>query len=115
MSQIQSFEDPRWPRASEWLAGKTAEKTLGWLAVLGAHMRLGSITPGRCDLAPPALRSILRKYSCYDVEADTDLHLLGARDLGDLPLADLTLEDALEPISSAVDHAIENAEAVVLI
>jgi formiminoglutamase len=108
-------EDPRWPRASEWLAGKHAEKSLGRLAVLGAPIRLGSITPSRCDLAPPAVRSILRKYSCYDVEADTDLHLLEARDLGDLPLADVTLEDAMEPISSAVDNAIENADAVVMI
>jgi len=115
MSDHQSFEDARWPRASEWLAGKHAEKTLGWLAVLGAPVRIGSITPGRCDLAPPAVRSILRKFSCYDVETDSDLHSLGARDLGDLPLADVTLEDALQPISSAVDHAIENAEAVVML
>ena len=115
MSNSQSFEDPRWPRANEWLAGTHAEKILGWLAVLGAPMRLGSITPGRCDLAPPAVRSILRKFSCYDVEADSDLHLLGARDLGDLPLADVTLEDALQPISSAMDHAIENADAVVML
>jgi formiminoglutamase len=109
------IEDPKWPRASEWLAGKHAEKTLGSLAVLGAPMRLGSITPGRCDLAPPALRSILRKYSCYDVEADTDLNSLTARDLGDLPLTDVTLEDALEPISQAVDRAIETADAVIVI
>jgi formiminoglutamase len=115
MSQNLSLEDPRWPRASEWLAGKHAEKSLGRLTVLGAPIRLGSITPSRCDLAPPAVRAILRKYSCYDVEADTDLHLLEARDLGDLPLADVTLEDAIEPISSAVDDAIENADAVVVI
>src|SRR5262245_12077732 len=115
MSQRQTFEDPRWPRAGEWLAGKHAEKRLGLLAVLGAPVHLGSITPGRCDLAPPAVRAILRKYSCYDVEADTDLELLEARDLGDLPLADLTLEAALEPISRAVDDANKNADAVVLI
>jgi formiminoglutamase len=41
--------------------------------------------------------------------------LLGARDLGDIPLADVTLEDALAPISSAVAHALENADAVVMI
>ncbi len=113
--QKQITDDPFWPRAAAWLAGAHAEKTLGALAVLGAPLRLGSITPGRCDLAPAAVRAILRKFSCYDIESDTDLHLIEARDLGDLPLADLKLEDAFEPLRDAVRSALADADAVVVL
>ncbi len=109
------IDDPFWPRASAWLAGTHAENTLGRVAVLGAPLRLGSITPGRCDLAPPAVRAILRKFSCYDIEAETDLHFLDARDLGDLPLADTKLEEAFEPLSDAIRSALYEADAVIII
>jgi formiminoglutamase len=115
MAQTQIHDDPNWPRASAWLSGVHAERTLGKLAVLGAPLRLGSITPGRCDLAPSAVRAALQKFSCYDIETDTDLHKLEALDLGDLPLAEKRLEDALEPPSSAVRNALVDAEAVVLL
>ncbi len=113
--QTQLADDPFWPRASNWLAGAHAEKTLARLVVLGAPLRLGSITPGRCDLAPSAVRSILRKFSCYDIESDADLHLIEARDLGDLPLAETRLEDAFDPLKEAVCAALANADAVVVI
>src|SRR5437762_13051784 len=110
--QTQLPDDPNWPRASAWLAGNKAERTVGGIAVLGAPVRLGSITPGRCDLAPAAVREVLRKFSSYDIETDADLRSLAATDLGDLPLAELKLEDALEPLSKAVRQALANAEAV---
>src|SRR5882672_9323750 len=110
-----SADDPYWPRASAWLAGEFAQLSSGGLAIIGAPLRLGSITPGRCDLAPAAVRGILRKFSCYDVESDTDLRSIEARDLGDLPLADLKLEDAFEPLRNAVRNALTGAEAVVVI
>lgn len=113
MSQL--FDDPFWPRASAWLAGMHAPEPLGQLAVLGAPLRLGSITPGRCDLAPAAVRAILRKFSCYDVETDANLHLLRARDLGDLPLAEAKLEEAFEPLSKAVRAALDGSDAIVVI
>jgi formiminoglutamase len=115
MTNLTPFEDPYWPRASAWLAGAHAEQTLGKLAVIGAPVRLGSITPGRCDLAPAAVRAILRKFSCYDIEAESDLHQLEARDLGDLPLADAKLEDAFEPLSRGVSDALDEAEAVAIL
>lgn len=114
-TQSATFEDAFWPRASAWLNGAHAEATLGRLAVLGAPVRLGSITPGRCDLTPQAVRAILRKFSCYDVESESDLHLLEAVDLGDLPLAEATLEAAFEPIRDAVREALRKAEAVAIL
>jgi arginase family enzyme len=113
--QTRLTDDPFWPRAAAWLSGAHAEQTLGALAVLGAPLRLGSITPGRCDLAPAAVRAILRKFSCYDIESDADLHLIEARDLGDLPLADLKLEDAFEPLRDAIRSALEDVDAVVVL
>src|SRR5207244_4200697 len=111
----QTSDDPFWPRASAWLAGACADKTVGKLAVLGAPLRLGSITPGRCDLAPEAVRAVLRKFSCYDVETDADLQMLLARDLGDLPLADAKLEDAFEPLRDGVCRAFDEAAAAVVV
>lgn len=114
-SQKQFTDDPYWPRASAWLAGDFVPSSSGGLAVIGAPLRLGSITPGRCDLAPAAIRSILRKFSCYDIESDTDLRRLAVRDLGDLPLAEMKLEDAFDPLKDAVRNALADADAVVVI
>src|SRR5262249_45349518 len=49
------------------------------------------------------------------IELDADLSLIEARDLGDLPIADLKLEDAFEPLKNAVRGALETADAVVVI
>ncbi len=110
-----AFEDPSWPRASAWLGGVRAEAVLGRLAVLGAPVRRGSITPGRCDLTPQAVRAMLRRFSCYDLEAESDLQQLAAVDLGDLPLAEASLEAAFAPIGEAVRGALGEAEAVAIL
>ena len=109
------MDDPNWPRASAWLAGAHVENPLGNVAVIGAPVRLGSITPGRCDLAPQAVRDILHKFSCYDIESDANLHWLAARDLGDLDLANAKLEDAFAPLCEAVRNARRTADAVVIL
>jgi len=114
-NDLPGRDDLFWPRASAWLAGEFASSSSGGLAIIGAPLRLGSITPGRCDLAPAAVRSILRKFSCYDIESDVDLRRLAARDLGDLQLADLKPEDAFEPLRNAVRNALAGADAVVVI
>ena len=57
------MNDPNWPRANAWFAGEHAETTCGKIAVIGVPVRLGSITPGRCDLAPEAIRNIVVTYA----------------------------------------------------
>ena len=111
------LDDPFWPRASAWLAGEfvSSSENAGAMSVLGAPSRLGSITPGRCDLAPEAVRTILRKFSVYDIESDIDLRRLVVNDLGDLPIADLKLEDAFESLKRAVSDALKVATAVVVL
>ena len=108
-------DDVNWPRASTWLSGAHAPDPVCRLAVLGAPLRLGSITPGRADLAPAAIRSILARFSTYDLEFNRDLAKVAPIDRGDLPLADATPADALGPLAAAVRSALAEAEAVVLL
>ncbi|MBZ5593540.1 MAG: agmatinase family protein [Acidobacteriia bacterium] len=108
-------DDPNWPRASAWLGGEHASQPACRLAVLGAPLHLGSISPGQADLAPAAVRSVLRRLSTYDLEFDRDLGQVAAADLGDLALADTRPADALEPIASAVRNALSGADALVLL
>ena len=70
---MPTVDDPQWPRASAWLAGEFPTRSSPSLAVLGVPLCRGSMTPGRTDLAPDAVRAILRRFSTYDIEHDVDL------------------------------------------
>ncbi|HET6771242.1 MAG TPA: agmatinase family protein [Actinomycetota bacterium] len=108
-------EDPNWPRASAWLAGDHLPEPVGTLAVLGAPLHLGSITPGRCDLAPAAIRKALERYSTYDADTGVDLRRLVVSDLGDVDVADSRPEEALAPLSEGVRSALDSATAVAVL
>jgi len=108
-------DDPNWPRASAWLAGTHSADPACRLAVLGAPLRLGSITPGRTDLAPAAVRSILDRMSTYDLESDRDLNRVAASDRGDVALADIAPADALVPLAAAVRGSLAEADALALL
>jgi len=108
-------DDANWPRAAAWLSGTHSADPACRLAVLGAPLRLGSITPGRTDLAPAAVRSILTRLSTYDVEYDRDLSRVAVTDFGDLPLADIAPAEALTPLSAQVRNALAEANALVLL
>ncbi len=104
--------DPKWPRASEWLAGLRFPQTTHRLGLLGLPLGTGSVSPGRCDLAPEAIRTALQRFSTYDVEADRDLRAIALHDHGDLALGTLSPEDAFEPIRDAVKTALEASGAL---
>lgn len=72
-------DDSQWPRASNWLAGGTDGTDL---AVIGVPLN-DSITPGRCDLGPSAIRAALERFSTYDVDLAVDLADLAVKDFGD--------------------------------
>ena len=103
-------DDPRWPRASTWLAGEHAPGPGATLAVVGAPLRLGSISGGRFDLAPAAVRSALARFSVWDGERD--LRSVRARDQGDLPLAGVEPGDSLDALAAALEGP---ADAFVLL
>jgi arginase family enzyme len=73
----------------------------GEVALLGAPMEAGSVTPGRCDLAPEALRRSLRRFSTYDVETGRELNV-AVRDAGDIPVKGVMPADGFAPIRDAV-------------
>lgn len=76
----------------------------GEVALLGAPMEAGSVTPGRCDLAPAAVRQALARISSYDVETRAVVTAPVA-DLGDVPVTGLSPADGFAPIRDAVGEA----------
>jgi formiminoglutamase len=72
-------DDPNWPRASAWLESASENPQL---IVAGLPLNK-SITPGRCDLAPAAIRKPLSRFSTYDLENGIDVSQLAVRDAGD--------------------------------
>jgi formiminoglutamase len=108
-------EDPNWPRASAWLAGEHDPDPVARLAVLGAPMRMGSLSRGRFDLAPEAVRAALHRFSTYDIETGVDIRTVAAHDEGDLPLAESSPEGALTPLAGAVGGTLDAIDAVVIL
>jgi formiminoglutamase len=108
-------EDPRWPRASSWLAGAHDADPIARLGVVGVPVRLGSISGGRFDLAPAAVRKALSRFSTFDIETGIDVNAVAAEDRGDLPLDDARPEDALGPLAGSVRGALDGLDAVVLL
>ncbi|HEX8571189.1 MAG TPA: arginase family protein [Allosphingosinicella sp.] len=77
----------------------------GQVALLGVPMEAGSVTPGRCDLAPETVRKALRRFSTYDVERGSEL-FFAMRDLGDVPVRGVSPADGFEPIRAAAAEAV---------
>src|SRR6478672_7965899 len=71
------------------------------VALLGAPLAAGSVTPGQCDLAPALLRQTLRRIGRYDVETGRELSTR-ITDRGDAEIAGLSIADATGPIRERV-------------
>ena len=99
-----------WPNLSELLL---AAETNARVGMVGAPLAAGSVTPGRCDIAPHLLRATLRRIGRYDVETRAELqtHIL---DHGDVPVADLTIEAATPLIRDTVAASVD-AHALTLL
>ena len=100
-----------WPSLSDLLVSPNEACAVG---LVGAPLAAGSVTPGRCDLAPQALRNILPRIASYDV--DTGRECGGAvADLGDVALDDLTIEEATPLIRDRVADSVARFPLTVLI
>ena len=99
-----------WPNLSELIAGVDSGAPVG---LLGAPLAAGSVTPGRCDLAPGRLRETLKRIGRYDVETGRELETKIA-DRGDLDLAGLSIEQATPRVRDAVAASAE-AHALTLL
>lgn len=105
------FDDPNWPRANTLLirtllksppppqAGVINGNTDATcneevkncdITLVGVPWYRASLTRGRCDLAPTALRNALERFSSYDVEHQQDLRKLHIHDVGDLAVSEQT-------------------------
>jgi len=86
----------------------------GDVALLGAPMEAGSVTPGRCDLAPETLRRALKRFSTYNVETGEELDV-AVRDAGDVPVQGLSPADAFAPIRDAASACTAEHKLTLLI
>ena len=107
-------DDPSWPRASAWLAGEHDPDPRATLQVIGAPVRLGSISGGRFDLTPAAVRSALQRFSTWD-GAGHDVRAVRVRDGGDLALAEKTPAEAMDEIAGAVGGSLPHSDAVLVL
>ena len=99
-----------WPNLADLLT-KDSDAPVG---LVGAPLAAGSVTPGRCDLAPGELRKTMRRMGRYNVET---MHELSARirDYGDVDLAGLDIEQATGPIREAVATSVAAHSLTLLI
>jgi len=76
-------EDPRWPRASAWLAAGDADGPCD-IAVVGVPASRTSLSPTHAHLTPTAIREALSRYSTYSWTHGVDIATLVAVDAGDV-------------------------------
>lgn len=103
------MEDPSWPRITDLFTNGPAD-----IILIGAPMGAGSVTPGRCDLAPHVVRETLRRFSRYDVETRCAL-AVSIRDAGDVALEGVMPAEGFAPIRDAVDGAAGGPGLIVLL
>ena len=91
----------RWPRLTDLFVDSGPAE----VAVIGAPLVLKSVTPARYELAPDAVRTAMRRFSTYDVETGRELSLR-LKDFGDLPVKELTPENAFGRIRDMVRRCV---------
>jgi arginase family enzyme len=99
-----------WPNLSELVSSAHASAPVG---LVGAPLAAGSVTPGRCDLAPGLLRQTLRRIGRYDVETTRELQTV-VFDHDDVPLDGLSIEEATPLIRDKVAASV-NTHALTLL
>ncbi|MCL6741693.1 arginase family protein [Sphingomonas sp. RB56-2] len=100
-----------WPNLSDLIVDKTADAPVG---LVGAPLNMGSVTPGRCDLAPALLRATFRRIGRYDIETGRELQTSIA-DHGDVPIAGLSIEEATPSIVAACKASVERHRLTLLV
>ena len=84
------------------------------VALLGAPMEAGSVTPGRCDLAPATVRQVMRRFSTYDLQKNLEIEI-GIHDLGDVEVRGRSPAEGFQPIVDSVAAAVAGHELTLLI
>jgi formiminoglutamase len=100
-----------WPNLSDLVSPEHRDASV---ALLGVPLAAGSVTPGRCDLAPELLRGTLRRIGRYDVETARELGT-AVLDRGDVEMGGLTIEDATPAMCEAVAASAERHDLTLLV
>src|SRR3954452_2859677 len=100
-----------WPNLSELVS--SGHEDAG-VALVGAPLAAGSVTPGACDLAPALLRQTLRRIGRYDIESGREI-ASRVFDRGDVAIAGLDIEQATPLIRDAVAASVQAHELTLLI
>jgi formiminoglutamase len=94
--------DPRWPRASEWLASAPDGRSVD-VAFLGVPAHRTSLSPTRADRTPAAVRAALARFSTFAAARDVDLSELVAADHGDVTDPDSDETATIAAVASAAE------------
>ncbi len=92
----------RWHNLTDLIVSADTPAPVG---LVGAPLGLGSVTPGRCDLAPALLRATLKRIGLYDVDSGRELASRIA-DHGDVAIEGMTIEAATGPIRAACEASV---------
>jgi formiminoglutamase len=84
------------------------------VGLLAAPMEAGSVTPGRCDLAPATVRRALKRFSTYDLVAGLELDF-PIHDAGEVAVQTMMPSEGFEPIKRAAIACTARHELTVLI
>ncbi|MEL7487603.1 MAG: arginase family protein, partial [Pseudomonadota bacterium] len=101
-----------WPAIADLL---TDDAALAKAALLGAPLAEGSVTPGRCDLAPEIVRKAMKRVSTYDSETRIDLAGMPVFDAGDVDLEGVSPADAFEPLRDAAAALVATHDLTILL
>lgn len=85
------------------------------VALVGAPVGEGSLTPGACDRAPEVFRGVLKRFSVFDLENELDLSVLRIRDYGDAPIRALSPSACFAPLRDAVSEAVRRHPLTVIV
>ena len=99
-----------WPRITDLFTTNGPAE----VALIGAPMNLGAVTPGHYDRAPAIIRQALRRFSTYDVETGTEL-ALRIHDHGDVDVAQLSPERGFAPVRDAVESCTAAHDLTILL
>jgi len=100
-----------WPNLTDLLVSADADAPVG---LVGAPLGVGSVTPGRCDLAPALLRATLGRIGRYDVETGRELASMLA-DHGDAAIDGMSIEQATAPIRDACESSVARHALTLLV
>src|SRR5258708_6795503 len=99
-----------WPNLSDLISNDSNVP----VGLVGAPLAAGSVTPGRCDLAPDLLRQTLRRIGRYDVETSRELST-EIFDHGDVPIEELSIDGATPLIRHKVQASVQAHSLTLLV